>query len=294
MDPDQIDADREAVAAFYGSRPLLYDSTRRSVSMSAWVYDMERIFYTCHIEDRLQVSLASRCLIADARLWWMTLGEPQMPSRTWAHFRAAVLARYGPFLVGGPSSDRQYRDPEIYRDMHHARYQHFVADWHAYPQESMGHYCRRFQEAMLPHVPQDLPHPELQALVILRNGVPPQIRHYVIEPTLEWTVGTMIDSILEAEIIAHTAQADAYMDQYQVPVDDAGQGDPMYEPGPMFPEDPIPVVPVQEIPAAEAEGHMGDEGHMGAEDDDDDDVVVLIDTPVTFFWPGIYGTMVKW
>ena len=105
MDPDQIDVDREAVAAFYGSRPLLYDGTRRSVSMSAWVYDMEMIFYTCHIEDRLQVSLASRCLIADARLWWMTLGEPQMPSRTWTHFRAAVLARYGPFLAEEPGGD---------------------------------------------------------------------------------------------------------------------------------------------------------------------------------------------
>ena len=136
----------------------------------------------------------------------------------------------------------------------------------------MGHYCRRFQEAMLPHVPQDLPLPELQALVILRNGVPPQIRRYVIAPTLEWTVGDMIDSILEAKIIAHMAQADAYMDQYQVPVDDAGQGDPMYEPGPMFPEDQIPAVPEQEIPAAEAEGHMGAE-------DADDDVVVLIDIP---------------
>ncbi|GMN19033.1 hypothetical protein TIFTF001_046899 [Ficus carica] len=150
MDPDQIDADREAVAAFYGSRPLLYDGMRRSVSMSAWVYDMEMIFYTCHIEDRLQVSLASRCLIADARLWWMTLGEPQMPSRTLAHFRAAVLARYRPFLAEEPGGDGQYRDPEIYRDMHHVWYQHFVANWHAYPQESMGHYCRRFQEAMLP------------------------------------------------------------------------------------------------------------------------------------------------
>ena len=57
MDPDQIDADREAVTAFHASRPLLYDGTRRSVSILAWMYDMEMIFSTCHIEDRLQVSL---------------------------------------------------------------------------------------------------------------------------------------------------------------------------------------------------------------------------------------------
>ncbi|GMN30159.1 hypothetical protein TIFTF001_050650 [Ficus carica] len=131
MDPARIDADRATVAAFYGSRPLLYDGTGRSVTVSAWLYDMEMIFYTCHIEDRSQVSIASRCLIADARLWWMTYGEQQMPSRTWAHFRAVVLARYRPILMGGPGDDGQYRDPEIYRDMHYRRYQSFVADWHA-------------------------------------------------------------------------------------------------------------------------------------------------------------------
>ena len=130
----------------------------------------------------------------------------------------------------------------------------------------------------MPHIPQDIPHPQLQALVILRNGVPLPIRQYVIAPTLGGTVGDMIDSILEAEIVAHTAQADAYMDQYEVPVDDAGQGDPIYEPGPVFPEDPIPAVSVQEIPAAEAEGHMEAEDHMGAEDADDD-VVIVVDIP---------------
>ncbi|GMN65856.1 hypothetical protein TIFTF001_034914 [Ficus carica] len=159
MDSARINADRATVAAFYGSRPLLYDGTRRSVTVSAWLYDIEMIFYTCHIEDRLQVSLAGRCLIADARLWWMTYGEQQMPSRTWAHFRAVVLARYGPIPMGRPGDDGQYRDLEIYRDMHYRRYQSFVADWHAYPQESTGHYYCRFQEVILPYNPQDMPHP---------------------------------------------------------------------------------------------------------------------------------------
>ncbi|GMN34207.1 hypothetical protein TIFTF001_044879 [Ficus carica] len=243
MDPTRIDADRATVAAFYGSRPLLYDGTGRSVTVSAWLYDMEMIFYTCHIEDRSQVSLASRCLIADARLWWMTYGEQQLPSQTWAHFRAVVLARYGPILMGGPGDDGQYRDPEIYRDMHYRRYKSFVADWHAYPQESTGHYCCRFQEAMLPYIPQDMPHPQLQALVIMRNGVPPRIRRFVMEPTIERTVGDMMDDILQAEVTAHMAQADAFMNEHQVPVDDVGIGGPQHEVGPMFFEDPIPAMP---------------------------------------------------
>ncbi|GMN62288.1 hypothetical protein TIFTF001_031363 [Ficus carica] len=220
MDLALVDADRDAVTSFYESHPLLFDSTRRSVSVAAWLYDMELIFHICHIEAHLHVSLASRCLISDARLWWMTQGERQMPSRTWAHFRAAVLAQYGPIPAEGVGEP--YRDLEIYRDMQHTRYQSFVADWHAYPQESMGHYCRRFQEAMLPHIPQDLPSPELQALVILRNGVPPQIRQFVPTPMLERSVGSMIDDILEAEIIAHMMQPDGFVNDYQeVPAHEA-------------------------------------------------------------------------
>ncbi|GMN21983.1 hypothetical protein TIFTF001_040154 [Ficus carica] len=235
-------------------QPLLFDGTRRTVSLSAWLYDMETIFHICHIEAHLQVSLASRCLVADARLWWMTLGEQAMPDRTWAHFLTLVTARYGPLPEEG--ADAPYRDPEIYRDMQHTWYQSFVVDWHAYPQESMGHYCRRFQEAMLPHIPQDLPRPELQALVILRNGLPPRIRQYAPEPTPDLTVGHMVEYILDAEIVAHAMQADAYVVEPQVPVDDAGLGEPQYEVGPIFPKDPIPVIPVQEVPAHEAEDQI--------------------------------------
>ncbi|GMN30877.1 hypothetical protein TIFTF001_042694 [Ficus carica] len=76
--------------------------------------------------ERLQVSLASRCLVADACLWWRTHGERALPDRTWAHFRALVIARYGPILEEG--ADAPYRDPEIYRDMYHERYYGYVAD----------------------------------------------------------------------------------------------------------------------------------------------------------------------
>lgn len=50
---------------------------------------------------------------------------------------------------------------------------------------------------MLPYIPQDMPHPQLQALVILRNGVPPRIRRFVMEPTIERTVGDMMDDWVE-------------------------------------------------------------------------------------------------
>ena len=75
MDPDRVDEDQEAALVFYGMQPLLFDGTCRTASLAAWLYDMELIFHICHIEARLQVSLASRCLAADVRLWWMTLGS---------------------------------------------------------------------------------------------------------------------------------------------------------------------------------------------------------------------------
>ncbi|GMN18897.1 hypothetical protein TIFTF001_046869 [Ficus carica] len=86
---------------------------------------------------------------------------------------------------------------------------------------------------MLLHIPQDIPSPKLQVLVILRNGLPPQIRQYVTVPMLGMTVRDMIANILEAEMVGHAMQAD-----------DVG--------GPIFPEDPITAVLVQEIPAQEA------------------------------------------
>nr|GMN22524.1 hypothetical protein TIFTF001_043531 [Ficus carica] len=279
MDPDRVDDDRDVVTSFYESHPLLFDGTRRTVSLAAWLYDMELIFQICHIEARLQVSLASRCLVADARLRWMTLGEGAMPSRTWAHFRTIVIARFGP--VPDKGAGMPYRDHEIYRDMHHTRYLSYVADWHAYPQESMDHYCRRFHEAMLPHIPQDIDSPEMQALLILRNGLPPQIRQFVPAPMPGMTVGHMIDDIMEAEIVAPMMQADAFADDHQAPVDDAGLGEPQYEVGPILPEDPIPAVLLQEAPAQEAKVEM-DADDQDAEvemDADDQDAADFIAAP---------------
>ncbi|GMN73196.1 hypothetical protein TIFTF001_055322 [Ficus carica] len=126
MGPAQVDEDRDTVTSFYESHPLIFDGTRWTVFITAWLYDMETIFHICHIEAHLQVSLASRCLVADARLWWMTLGEQAILSRTWAHFRTLVIACFGP--VPDEGADESHQDLEIYRAMHLDRYFNFVAD----------------------------------------------------------------------------------------------------------------------------------------------------------------------
>ena len=91
------------------------------------------------MEARLQVLLATRCLAVEARMWWITIGEPAMPGDTWADFQALITARYGPL----PNEDANMpaRDPEIYNDMYLGRFLTYVAEWSAYLNESMGHYC---------------------------------------------------------------------------------------------------------------------------------------------------------
>ena len=112
MDPMMVEEDRDAVTAFFRAQPLYFDGTRRTVFIDAWLHDMEPVFQLVHIEDHLQVTLASRCFYGDARLWWVDLGECQLPSRTWDEFRIIVRGRYGPLpprWIGTP-----IRDPEIY------------------------------------------------------------------------------------------------------------------------------------------------------------------------------------
>ncbi|GMN69426.1 hypothetical protein TIFTF001_038476 [Ficus carica] len=111
----------------------------------------------------------------------------------------------------------------------------------------------------------------MQALVILRNGLLPQIRQFA--PALMWdmTIRHMIDGIMEAKITAHAMQADAFVGEHPAPVDDARIGELIYEPGPVLPEDPIPAVPLPEIPAQEAE--VG----MDADAQDADDLLVAPD-----------------
>ncbi|GMN33967.1 hypothetical protein TIFTF001_041980 [Ficus carica] len=66
MDPAHIDEDRDATTSFYEAHLLSFDGTSRTIPLGAWLYDMELIFRTSHIPDRVQVSLGSRCLFGDA------------------------------------------------------------------------------------------------------------------------------------------------------------------------------------------------------------------------------------
>ncbi|GMN36777.1 hypothetical protein TIFTF001_042506 [Ficus carica] len=165
------------------------------------------------------VPLVSQCLARDARLWWKTLGERAMQGDSWAEFRALIVARYGP--LPNEDADLPYRDPEIYNDMYLGRY-----------------------------------------LAMLRIGVPIQTSPWGIivgdsrmrSPMAGMTVEHMINDIMEAELIAHILQVDALVDDIiQVPVDDAGIPEPLFEGGPLMLEDPIPAVPLQEIPPQEEE-----------------------------------------
>ncbi|GMN19654.1 hypothetical protein TIFTF001_042902 [Ficus carica] len=238
MDPMMTEEDRDSVTVFFRAHPLSFDSTRRTVHVEAWLHDMEQTFLMCHIPDYLEIMLAAKCLYGDARLWWIDIGERQVPSRTWAEFRAVMLERYGPLPPrdeGAPA-----RDPDIYRDMRHTRYQMLSQAWHAYPGETMIHYWWRFEEMMHPHVPQDLPEPQLEAVTLLVNGTPPHIRQHVPQPTLHSTVAGTLDDILAAEIIAQNAGNDAPANPEQPPVDDADEPEPLYEVGPHAGEEEEP------------------------------------------------------
>ncbi|GMN66967.1 hypothetical protein TIFTF001_036031 [Ficus carica] len=186
---------------------------------------------------------------------------------TWADFHALIIARFR--LFPDEDADMFYRDPEIYHNMYLRRYLSYVADWRAYPNKSMGHYCQRFRDAMLPHIPRDLGDPEMQALHLLRGRLPPNVRLFVLEPMAGMTLEDMMRDIMEAEIIAHMMQVATMEDDYVVPVDDAGIAEPLFHGGPVMPEDPIPAMPLQVIPPQEVEAD--------AEDDEMDPVDVPID-----------------
>ncbi|GMN72723.1 hypothetical protein TIFTF001_054783 [Ficus carica] len=101
---------------------------------------------------------------------------------------------------------------------------------------------------MLPYISRDLGSPMLQALHILREELPPDVRLFVLAPMMGMTLKSMINTIMEAEIIAHMMQAAAPEDDHVIPVDDAGIGEPLSQGGLILPEDYIPAMPLQEIP----------------------------------------------
>ncbi|GMN54147.1 hypothetical protein TIFTF001_023280 [Ficus carica] len=76
MDPGQIEEDHEASIVFWGMEPCTFDGTQGAAALAEWLHDMETIFRLCHIGAHLQVMLTSQCLIGEARIWWLSLGDP--------------------------------------------------------------------------------------------------------------------------------------------------------------------------------------------------------------------------
>ncbi|GMN30328.1 hypothetical protein TIFTF001_041441 [Ficus carica] len=242
-----MDDDRDAALVFYGMQPLLFDGTRRTVSLTGWL------------------------------MWWITIGEPAMPGGTWADFRTLITARYGPL----PNEDANMpaRDPEIYNDMYLGRFLTYVAEWRAYPNESRGHYCRRFREAMLPHIPQGIGSPLLHALHLLREGLPPNVRPFVPEPMVGLTLEDMIHAIMEAEVVVHGIQAAVPEEDHVVPdidvgIAEAGAGDDVMDPAdiPVDPEDHPEDPPVIIIESDDEEAQEQWEEQEGAIEEDIDDL----------------------
>ncbi|GMN67657.1 hypothetical protein TIFTF001_036716 [Ficus carica] len=208
--------------------------------------------YVYAIKTHLQVPLASRCLAVDARLWWTSLGESAIPGGSWADFHALIIARYRP--LPDEEANMPYRDPDIYNDMYMRRYLNYVVEWYAYPNESMGHYCRRFRDAMLPYIPRELDGLEWRTIHIIRDGLPSEVKQFVLAPIMGISLEDMIDAIMEVEIIAYMVQVAAPEDDYLlVPVGDGGIPEPLFEGDLVLPEDPIPAVPLEEILPQEAE-----------------------------------------
>ena len=104
------------------------------------------------------------------------------------------------------------------------------------------------------------------------NGVPPNIRQHVPQPTLHSTLAGTLDDILAAEFIAQNAGNEAPANPEQPPVDDANEPEPQYEVGLLEDEEEDPQYEV---------GPLDDEMEHGQvpliiissddEDDGDDD-----------------------
>ena len=90
MDPGQIEEDCEASLAFRGMKPRAFEGTQGAAALAEWLHDMETIFRLCHIGAHLQVMLASRHLIGEARIWWLSLGDPEIPKDVWTNFEALI------------------------------------------------------------------------------------------------------------------------------------------------------------------------------------------------------------
>ncbi|GMN74111.1 hypothetical protein TIFTF001_052311 [Ficus carica] len=118
------------------------------------------------------------------------------------------------------------------------------------------------------------------ALHILRDGLPPEVRQFTPSPTIETTLDEMIDTIMEAEIIAYMLQAAAPKDDHPfIPIDDTGIGEPFFHDGLFILEEPIPAIPVQAIPPLEEDADADADAEMDpanpGEDPEEPPVIVI-------------------
>ncbi|GMN47523.1 hypothetical protein TIFTF001_016691 [Ficus carica] len=149
----------------------------------------------------------------------------------------------------------------------------------------MGHYCRWFRDAMLPYIPLDIERPMMQALHILMDGLPLEVRQFTPPPTIVMTLDEMIDTIIEVEIIAYILQVAAPEDDHPfIPVDGVGIGEPVFHDGPFMLEEPILAVSIQAIPPQEEDADEDADANADAkmdpanpgEDPEDPPVIIIV------------------
>ncbi|GMN62190.1 hypothetical protein TIFTF001_031276 [Ficus carica] len=91
--PGWIEEDRDASLAFWGMEPCIFDGTQGAATLVVWLHDMEILFKLCDVGAYLQVMLASRCLVGEARAWclgtWVL--ERRLHHRYWT--RKMIVAR---------------------------------------------------------------------------------------------------------------------------------------------------------------------------------------------------------
>ncbi|GMN26871.1 hypothetical protein TIFTF001_047839 [Ficus carica] len=102
--------------------------------------------------------------------------------------------------------------------------------------------------------------------------------HYVPTPTLDMTMEHMVEYIMDAKVVAHAMQADAYVVRLQVPVDDAEANDYDADDDMDAPEDP----PIIDISNDDEDEDMEPEPESGdwiedADNLDDDPEEILYD-----------------
>ena len=120
----------------------------------------------------------------------------------------------------------------------------------------------------------------IQALHILRSGLPPEIMQFTPLATIEMTLDEIMEAIKGAEVMAYMvqaarkAQAPECGDDYRlhshvvednnplIPIDDVGVREPVHHGGPFMPEEPILVLPIQGIPPQEEDAEMDPIEHV--------------------------------